>query len=339
VNDRIIVWKIKLYDRPNYRLEWIDPATQKRVVKGAKTADARIAEDRRSDLEADLNAGRFQRESRVPWKTFRQAYLAEKVATMRPTTRQKAAGVFDSFERLVGPKTMGKITSRTISAYAAALREKGCVAFTVHGHLAYLHAALKWAVGQKFMAELPTFEMPELPKRKFIRKIVAEQFEKLYDKAEGLWKPFVATAWYTGMRRGELLDLTWDDRTRPWVCFQSNRIYLPAAYTKSDEDQWLPLHPQLAEILDALAGPPDRRGRIFRVASTPQETSREFGKLAKSCGLPITLHDLRRSFGSRYAAVVPAPVLQRLMRHASIETTLRFYTDIDDQLDDAILKA
>jgi integrase len=53
----------------------------------------------------------------------------------------------------------------------------------------------------------------------------------------------------------------------------------------------------------------------------------------------ISLHDLRRSFGSRYAAVVPAPVLQRLMRHADIKTTLAFYTNVDDVLEDAILKA
>ena len=69
------------------------------------------------------------------------------------------------------------------------------------------------------------------------------------------------------------------------------------------------------------------------------EVSRKFTKLAKIAGLRITLHDMRRSFGSRYASVVPAPVLQRLMRHADIKTTLMFYTDVDDVLDDAILKA
>lgn len=50
-------------------------------------------------------------------------------------------------------------------------------------------------------------------------------------------------------------------------------------------------------------------------------------------------HDMRRSFGSRYAAVVPAPVLQRLMRHSDIKTTLTYYADVDGVLDEAILKA
>jgi integrase len=336
VNDRIIVWKIKLYDRPNYRLEWIDPATEKRLTRSTKTSDEGAAEHARRDHEAALNEGRFQRESRMPWKSFRAAYEREKLAELRAGTQERARAVFNSFEKLAAPRTLGKITSRTMSHYATALREKGFRAPTVHGHLSYLRAALRWGVGQKFMAEAPTFVMPELPRKKFIRKIVAEQFERLYDKAEGLWKPFVATAWYTGMRRNELLDLTWDSRAKPWVDFTAKRIYLPAAYTKSDEDQIIPLHPSLAEILEAL---PNKAGHIFHIASTPQETSRKFGRLARSCGLSITLHDIRRSFGSRYAAVVPAPVLQRLMRHSSIETTLKFYVDVKDQLDAAILKA
>lgn len=40
-------------------------------------------------------------------------------------------------------------------------------------------------------------------------------------------------------------------------------------------------------------------------------------------------HDLRRSFGTRWAQKVRTPVLQRLMRHANIATTMRYYVDLD----------
>lgn len=36
-------------------------------------------------------------------------------------------------------------------------------------------------------------------------------------------------------------------------------------------------------------------------------------------------HDLRRAFGERWATRVMPPVLQQLMRHESIDTTLRYY--------------
>jgi len=38
-----------------------------------------------------------------------------------------------------------------------------------------------------------------------------------------------------------------------------------------------------------------------------------------------TAHDLRRSFGIRWAGKVKPATLQLLMRHHSIETTLRYY--------------
>jgi integrase len=40
-------------------------------------------------------------------------------------------------------------------------------------------------------------------------------------------------------------------------------------------------------------------------------------------------HDLRRSFGTRWAKRVKTPVLMRLMRHENIATTMTFYVDLE----------
>jgi len=40
-------------------------------------------------------------------------------------------------------------------------------------------------------------------------------------------------------------------------------------------------------------------------------------------------HDLRRSFGTRWAARVKPATLQLLMRHESVETTMKHYVDQD----------
>jgi integrase len=47
-------------------------------------------------------------------------------------------------------------------------------------------------------------------------------------------------------------------------------------------------------------------------------------------------HDLRRTFGTRWAKRVMPAVLRKLMRHASIETTMGYYVDldVDDMADD-----
>src|SRR5262245_37298511 len=167
----------------------------------------------------------------------------------------------------------------------------------------------------------PKVVMPKVPKKKTIRKIVAEEFERLLTAApDECWAAFLQTAWFTGMRRNEMLDLTWDGEDgTPRVDLAEGRIWIPAAYNKSDADRWLPLHPDLAEVLKVRRQP---RGKLFLLSRSPREVSRKFTKLAKKAGLKISLNDLRRSFGSRYAAVVQAPVLQWQMRPAELRTMM-----------------
>ena len=48
-------------------------------------------------------------------------------------------------------------------------------------------------------------------------------------------------------------------------------------------------------------------------------------KLGKATVKFASAHDLRRSFGERWASRLMPQVLKELMRHESIETTLNFY--------------
>lgn len=59
--------------------------------------------------------------------------------------------------------------------------------------------------------------------------------------------------------------------------------------------------------------------------------------LAKKAGERIDYKALRRGFGCRYAGKVPAQVLQKLMRHRKIETTMTYYANVDDAVEAAVL--
>jgi integrase len=52
--------------------------------------------------------------------------------------------------------------------------------------------------------------------------------------------------------------------------------------------------------------------------------------LAKRAGVKLSMHSLRKGFGCRYAGKVSAQILQRLMRHADIKTTMAFYANVDE---------
>ena len=58
--------------------------------------------------------------------------------------------------------------------------------------------------------------------------------------------------------------------------------------------------------------------------------------LAKRAGVRLTMHSLRKGFGCRYAGKVPAQVLQKLMRHRNIKTTMDYYANVDEAARDAV---
>jgi integrase len=332
----VTVWAQKFPDRDHLVLCWHDKTTGRRKTKTAGTSDKKAADKKARELEYEINKGIHREPSKTKWEDFIETYTAEKLSGNRPGTRAKAAVVFRSFADHACPKNLGAIDARMLSQYATTLRTAGRSPATIHGHLAYLQAALNWAVEQKFIDEMPTVKLPKLPKKSIVRTITTEEFERLVAAApDERWRAFLWTAWLTGMRRTEMLDLHWQDDGRPWVDFGQSRIWIPAAYNKADADQWMPMHPDLVKVL---APHRQARGRLFPLAAHPSGVTTMFAKLAKKAGVRVTLHDLRRSFGSRYASKVPAPVLQRLMRHANIQTTLAFYTNVENVLDEAILK-
>jgi integrase len=62
-------------------------------------------------------------------------------------------------------------------------------------------------------------------------------------------------------------------------------------------------------------------------------------RLAKKAGVRLTMHTLRKGFGCRYAGKVPAQVLQKLMRHRRIKTTMDYYANVDAAVMEAVLGA
>jgi integrase len=117
----------------------------------------------------------------------------------------------------------------------------------------------------------------------------------------------------------------------------------PAQVVKADEDQWVPLDPLLWDALNAL---PRQGTKVFRCEAidcrgdrrvTDITISARVRDIALAAGVKMTSKSLRRGFGCRYAARVPAQVLQRLMRHASIRTTIDFYANVDDAAMEAVL--
>ncbi len=80
----------------------------------------------------------------------------------------------------------------------------------------------------------------------------------------------------------------------------------------------------------------DRRSGKLRNLPRSIIVSHRISKMARQAVVRLTMKSLRRGFGCYWAARVPAQVLQKLMRHANIKTTMDYYVNVDDAAVQAI---
>jgi len=152
-----------------------------------------------------------------------------------------------------------------------------------------------------------------------------------------LWVHILHGIWLGGFRRSEIPIVSWD-----WSAPMSLQVSDPPHLKitiegdKKGADYFAPVAPDFVEYMCNRTPPDDRKGRIFRVDYEPDWIGRTISRFGEHAGIIVndegktaTAHDLRRSFGTRWAKRVREPLhLKELMRHANIETTMKYYVDI-----------
>ena len=342
----ITVWLMEPGTRRYYEAQWIDPDTRSRKTRSLRTDDPREAERKRQWYEDRLNAGLPVDDVNMPWKEFRERFLSEHAGGLRERSREKFETVFGSLEKVCAPPTVRAIDARCLAKFTKDMRERklrggkvGLAPWTQKNYLMALSTALTWAREQGFVSIVPTMPAVRVPKLR-PKPVDPSDYEKLVKAApEGPWRVLLLVAWAAGLRASEAYQLRWSegDGDFPWVDLgNGGRIWVPAKFSKAWEDQWMPLHPELRAALLAMDRREDERVFWFRSQYGENKeikrrgVSRAISDFAAKAGVRLGLQKLRRGFGCRLASKVPAAVLQRLMRHASIKTTMEFYASAED---------
>ncbi len=126
-------------------------------------------------------------------------------------------------------------------------------------------------------------------------------FLKLMDALPLHARNIVAAAFYTGMRRGEIMALTWDR-----VDMENRKIELEEEHTKTREKRYVPISSNLYKVLESIPRP-IHTNHVFLYRGYRLKTIR--ASLRKACekaGIPygrrtkdgITFHDLRHTFNT-----------------------------------------
>jgi integrase len=205
----------------------------------------------------------------------------------------------------------------------------------------------------------PAFPKIKRQKKSNGRPITTEEYERMLAAAPAVvgddeaphWRHYLRELWASGLRLGESLNLSWDQPEKIVPVFKKGlrpMLQVPGELEKGNEDRLLPIAPEFALLLEETPEG-ERTGPVFRLKGRrgryrDWEVSKIVSKIGKKAGVKVyvsprnpdrvkyaSAHDLRRAFGVRWAARLTTTQLMELMRHESIETTLRFYVGTDAQ--------
>lgn len=340
-------------DRKFFYVQWRDPVTGKKKTRSTGKKTRREADRVAGEIALQLKEDRLSDSMRITWADFRQRYEDEVSDSQADNTAALDTTTFNAIERLIDPKFLKALDASQISRFQQLLRKESKSEATIKSYLTHLKAALRWAGRMKMLREVPEVVMPKRVTTMKGRPITTEEFERLLaktpeivgEKAAASWKHLLTGLWWSGLRLGEALELQWDADAAFAVDFSHRRpmFRICATAEKGKKNRLLPMAPEFAEFLQAV--PNDEwSGYVFSPlpkrdhGNRPRldTTSSIIVEIGKASGVKVSerqsgkrkfasAHDLRRSFGFRWAMRVMPPVLMQMMRHENIQTTQQFY--------------
>lgn len=356
------------YGRKFLMLRWKDHDGQVRH-QSSRCTRRRDAERVAGEKERELNTVEWAEDGGIPWDVFREKYDEEHLSGLSSGAKKEARGALTLLETHIRPQVLRDVNSQALSRFAAQRRSRDDAAEdTIKKNLRHIGAALRWGVQFKYLPfcpSLPKIRRGHKSKEAKGRPITEVEYRAMLgataaevgNAAEASWRELQTGLWLSGLRLAEACQLRWD--RGPWISVdisdpQRPVLLVPGKRQKSGEEQRLPLTPDFGAFLAGIA-PDDLSGFVFNPrgakggrANAVSDVGRTISAIGESAGVVVdesrgktaSAHDFRRAFGARWSTRVMPAVLKELMRHASIETTMKFYVGQSiERTHDAVLAA
>jgi integrase len=240
-----------------------------------------------------------------------------------------------------GTSRLTEITTCGVERYKASKVHAGLSPKTINEHLGVLGKCLRDARDWDTPAAAPKLKPLRLQKPSFDCLTREESERLLAAMTSTRWKAMAMLALHSGLRRGELFGLRWQDvdLENAVLVVRQSIVEGIVGPPKNYRERSIPLD---RAALEALASMPQTHELIFhRGNGRPLTCSTAQGALYRAC-LRASLrligwHTFRHTFASWLAtAGVPVPSIQVLLGHASITMTMRYTHIASSALRDAV---
>lgn len=289
---------------------WIDVQINgQRIRESLKTSDKKAAQAAHDVRRGELWRGVVLKEK--PKKTFGEAcdrWLQDKNNKKSIETDRLRIGI-------IRPKLGGTLLSQITSDRVERLMPKDAKPATRNRYRALIRAILRAAERDWQWIDRAPLIKSERERNKRDTFLTRDQAESLIENLLPKYRPVVKFALLTGLRRANVLGLTWDA-----VNLDAATARVAAEDAKGGKDIIVPLN---AAALDLLRSMPTRSGSVFGVSHI---SSSVWQGACKKAGVPgFRFHDLRHTWASWHAqAGTPIQVLQELGGWASHSMVQRY---------------
>ena len=229
----------------------------------------------------------------------------------------------------LGHIRLDEVGDKEIEKYKGLKLKEGLSPKTINNHLIVLRCMLGKAEDWKLIAKAPKIKWLKVPESDFDFLDFGES-ENFLAAGEAEWLAMIAAGMKAGLRQGEMLALRWRDVdfTAGKINVRQNAVRGKKGTPKGHESRSIPMSPVLASILR------DHRHQRGELVFCNQEgrmltknmCRRPLYDNCKRAGLrQIGWHALRHTFASHLVMRgVPIKVVQELMGHKDIKTTMRY---------------
>ena len=283
------------------------------------------------------------------WVAYRKHFKETHLSGLSDGYGQTIVPILRRFERSQSPFYVSDVKSPNVRRWFVELRNEGIKESTIRSYWNHLRAFLSFAVDDGLIESVPKVRLPKSKKKTKMKgrpfsgeeldRIIEAVKKKRTQPTQATWIWSLKALWYSGLRISEAYRITWEP-SGFWVDMSSKYPEYVIEEQKSGNFERLPIVPDFCEMLEAVPKQ-ERNGRIFSFPGATKSGELGFGqtkKVISNLGKEAKIrtgkdktagaHDFRRSFASRWATRVMPQILQALMRHSDITTTMKFYTHI-----------
>ncbi len=321
-----------LYKRKDSQYYWMSFRIEgRKISESTRTANKKLAEKIHAKRLIEVIEGKWFGAAAKPNLTMAEVfdrYLSEVSPQLSPTTDQRNAQMVKNLTAFFGKTLIRDVTASVVSDYKALGLKKNYSKETILRELGLLRrifniAILEWELCDDNPVPKALKTLGKVDSKR-VRYLSPDESQRLMVALPSWLKPIVIIARHTGLRRGNLIELTWSQ-----VDFERKAIVIPI--TKNGNPIGIPLTKTAMRTLLEVQ-------RIRHIHSpyvfcyldgkpySPGSVTIAFRRVCKKAGVSnFRFHDLRHDFASSLVqSGVDIHRVKELLGHKDLRMTIRY---------------